>query len=72
VAGPEESAAAIREVLAGDAGPRRDVVVLNAAAVLVATGRGDPTAARRLAEQAIDSGRAADLLARWAGRSQAE
>jgi anthranilate phosphoribosyltransferase len=72
VAGPEESAAAIRGVLAGDAGPRRDVVVLNAAAVLVATGRGDPTAARRLAEQAIDSGRAADLLARWAGRSQAE
>lgn len=72
VAGPEESAAAIRGVLAGDAGPRRDVVVLNAAAVLVATGRGDPTAARRLAEQAIDSGRTADLLARWAGRSQAE
>jgi len=63
VAGPEESAAAIRGVLAGQRGPRRDVVVLNAAAVLVAAGRGDPRAARELAEQAIDSGRAADVLA---------
>jgi anthranilate phosphoribosyltransferase len=71
VAGPEESAAAIRGVLAGDAGPRREVVVLNAAAVLVAAGHGDPAAARGRAEQAIDSGRAADLLARWAERSQA-
>jgi anthranilate phosphoribosyltransferase len=71
VAGPEESAAAIRGVLAGEAGPRRDVVVLNAAAVLVAAGKGEPVTARGLAEQAIDSGRAADLLARWAERSHA-
>jgi anthranilate phosphoribosyltransferase len=71
VAGPEESAAAIRGVLAGEAGPRRDVVVLNAAAVLVAAGRGDPVTARGLAEQAIDSGRAADLLTRWAEQSHA-
>jgi anthranilate phosphoribosyltransferase len=66
VAGPEASAAAIRGVLAGEPGPRRDVVVLNAAAVLVAAGRGDPPAARRLAEQAIDSGRGAEVLARLA------
>ncbi|MFM7138268.1 MAG: hypothetical protein ACKO1M_14580, partial [Planctomycetota bacterium] len=72
VAGPGESAAAIRGVLAGEAGPRRDVVVLNAAAVLVAAGRGEPHAARVLAEQAIDSGRAASLLARWAERSHSE
>lgn len=72
VASPEESAAAIRAVLGGEVGPRRDVVVLNAAAVLVAAGRGDPPAARDLAEQAIDSGRAAALLARWAERSHAE
>lgn len=71
VAGPKESAAAIRGVLAGEAGPRRDVVVLNAAAVLVAAGKGDPATARGLAEQAIDSGRAAALLARWAERSHA-
>jgi anthranilate phosphoribosyltransferase len=47
------------------------VVVLNAAAVLVAAGRGDPVTARGLAEQTIDSGRAAALLARWAERSHA-
>jgi len=63
-AGPEESAAAIRGVLAGEPGPRRDVVVLNAAAVLFAAGWGGPPAARRLAEQAIDSGRAANVLER--------
>ena len=72
VADPSESAAAIRGVLGGEAGPRRDVVVLNAAAVLFAAGRAaDPAAAARLAEQAIDSAAAAELLARLARRSQA-
>jgi anthranilate phosphoribosyltransferase len=67
VAGPEESAAAIRDVLGGCRGPRRDVVVLNAAAVLWAAGRApDKTAARGLAEHAIDSGAAATLLDRFA------
>jgi len=67
VAGPEESAAAIREVLSGAAGPRREIVVLNAAAVLWAAGLGpEPTAASRLAEEAIDSGAAAARLARLA------
>jgi len=69
--GPEESAAAIRAVLAGEAGPRRDVVVLNAAAVLYAAGRAASLgAARALAETAIDSGRAAATLAALAARSQ--
>ena len=73
VAGPEESAEAIRGVLAGAGGPRRDVVVLNAAAVLHAAGRAaDAAAARTLAEQAIDSGAAADLLRRFAAASHAE
>jgi anthranilate phosphoribosyltransferase len=63
VAGPQESAAAIRDVLAGAAGPRRDVVVINAAAVLWAAGRApDLDAARGLAERAIDSAAAARLL----------
>jgi anthranilate phosphoribosyltransferase len=63
VAGPAESAAAIRGVLAGEKGPRRDVVVLNAAAVLWAAGTaGDLPAARSTAESAIDSGAAARLL----------
>ena len=63
VAGPAESAAAIRDVLAGVTGPRRDVVVLNAAAVLWAAGlASDLPAARAAAESAIDSGAAANLL----------
>jgi anthranilate phosphoribosyltransferase len=68
VAGPAESAAAIRGVLAGDRGPRRDVVVLNAAAVLWAAGMaaGLPEARSR-AEAAIDSGAAAAKLAAVAG-----
>jgi anthranilate phosphoribosyltransferase len=62
VDGPEASAAAIRGVLAGEPGPRRDVVVLNAAAVLWAAGAAaDLPAARGLAEQALDSA-AARLL----------
>jgi anthranilate phosphoribosyltransferase len=64
VDGPGASAAMIRSVLAGDRGPARDVVVLNAAAVLWA-GRVAVTlpAARARAEQALDSGDAARLLA---------
>jgi anthranilate phosphoribosyltransferase len=70
VDGPEASAAAIRDVLGGHPGPRRDVVVINAAAVLWAAGRAaDPSAARRLAEAAIDSGAAARLLDAWSRRS---
>ncbi|MFM9196730.1 MAG: anthranilate phosphoribosyltransferase [Planctomycetia bacterium] len=65
VAGPAESAAAIRGVLAGERGPRRDVVVLNAAAVLWAAGKaGDLPAARAAAEAAIDNGAAAHLLSK--------
>jgi anthranilate phosphoribosyltransferase len=70
VAGPDESAAAIRDVLKGGRGPRRDVVVLNAAAVLWAAGRaGDKQGARALAERAIDSSAASTLLARFAAVS---
>jgi anthranilate phosphoribosyltransferase len=70
VSGPEESAAAIRDVLGGGRGPRRDVVVLNAAAVLWAAGRApDKPAARGLAEHAIDSRAAATLLERFAALS---
>ena len=71
VAGPVESAAAIRAVLAGEPGSRRDVVVLNAAAVLWAAGRApDPPAARALAEQAIDSQAAARALGRLVALSR--
>lgn len=72
VTGPEESAAAIRRILAGEPGPGREVVVLNAAAVLFAADLA-PTlpAARTLAESSIDSGRAASKLAALAARSRA-
>jgi len=71
VAGPPESAAAIRDVLAGVPGPRRDVVVLNAAAVLFAAGRATTlVAACEHAEHAIDSGDAATLLDRFITMSQ--
>ena len=66
----DRSAAAIRDVLGGGRGPRRDVVVLNAAAVLWAAGRAaDKPAARAAAERAIDSSAAATLLARFAALS---
>jgi anthranilate phosphoribosyltransferase len=57
----------IREVFAGERGPARDVVLLNAAAALRASIVFDNWPdALRLAGAAIDSGAAADLLRRWA------
>lgn len=54
-----ENAAIVREVLSGEKSPRRDVVLLNAAAALVAAGRVDHLAEGiPLAEKAIDSGEA--------------
>ena len=71
VADAAESAAAIRAVLNGERGPRRDVVVLNAAATLWAAGRApDLPAARQLAEQALDSGAAAQTLDRFVAGSR--
>ena len=59
-----ENAAIIRAVLDGEKSPRRDVVLLNAAAALVAAGRADRLAdAIPIAAQSIDSGAAADKLA---------
>jgi anthranilate phosphoribosyltransferase len=58
-----ENAAIIREVLNGKKSPRRDVVVLNSAAALVAAGRVDHLAdGIPLAENSIDSGAAAEKL----------
>ena len=71
VDGPQESAAAIRAVLGGEAGPRREIVVLNAAAVLWAAGKArDPATAANQAAAAIDSGAAAATLARLATTSR--
>jgi anthranilate phosphoribosyltransferase len=63
ISGPEESVALVREVLSGEFGPARDIVVLNAAAgLLVAQRAADPRAAANLAAETIDNGAAADLL----------
>jgi anthranilate phosphoribosyltransferase len=58
-----ENAEIVRLVLGGEKSARRDVVLLNAAAALVAAGRADHIAAAiSLAAQSIDSGRAAEKL----------
>lgn len=58
-----ENAAIIRAVLAGERSPRRDVVLLNAAAALAAAGKAEHIAqAIPLAEKSIDSGAAAEKL----------
>jgi anthranilate phosphoribosyltransferase len=70
-AGPEENARIAREVLAGATGPRRDVVLLNAAAALRAAGLAkDWKDGIGAGAEAIDSGRAAEVLQRWARISQ--
>jgi anthranilate phosphoribosyltransferase len=62
---PASSAALIGRVLAGEPGPPRDVVVLNAAAALWTAGHASSLVElARLAGEAIDSGRARQLLAR--------
>jgi anthranilate phosphoribosyltransferase len=65
VDGPEASASVIQEVLLGVQGPKRDIVLLNAAAALWTAGRADsPRAGAEMASIAIDSGAASALLAR--------
>ncbi len=63
---PEENAAALRRVLSGEKGARRDFTLMNAAAGLVA---GDKTATMAegvaLAAESIDSGAAREALERF-------
>ena len=63
VANAAESAAAIRAILSGEKGPRRDHTLLNAAAALVVAGIADKFGdGVRRAGEAIDSGAAARVL----------
>ena len=63
----EENAAALRALLAGQTGPYRDIVLLNAAAALVVSDRATGLAEGAvLAAAAIDDGRAAQALERLA------
>jgi anthranilate phosphoribosyltransferase len=60
---PEENAAVVRAVFAGDEGPARDIVLLNAgAAILVAGGADDLASAVERAREAVDSGAAQGVL----------
>jgi anthranilate phosphoribosyltransferase len=67
-----ENAAIIRVILGGEKSPRRDVVLLNSAAALVAAGRADRIGdAIPVAARSIDSGAAAgklEALARFTSR----
>src|SRR6201993_731959 len=69
----KENAGIIRAVLGGEKSARRDVVLLNSAAALVAAGKADQIgAAVPLAEKSIDSGAAAgklEALVRFSSRS---
>ena len=68
----EEAASIARGVLSGEPGPRRDVVLLNAAAALEVAGRSaDVAEGLLLAADTIDSGAAAGTLARWLAVSSA-
>jgi anthranilate phosphoribosyltransferase len=62
---PEQNAAASRAVLAGEHGPRRDLVLLNAGAAIYVSG-GAPSLGKAVEKAAltIDSGAGAALLAR--------
>jgi len=60
---PKENAEMLRRILGGERSPRRDVVVMNAAAALVAGDRAsDLREGARLAEEVIDSGQALEKL----------
>ncbi len=63
---PSENAAIIRSVLDGDPGPRRDIVVVNASAALVAAGVAEGFVdGVALAAESIDSGSARQVLDRF-------
>jgi len=63
---PQASAEIVLSLLRGERGPRRDVVVLNAAAALEVAGKASSLEdGMAMASASIDSGAAIDTLARW-------
>jgi len=67
----EENAEIVRHVLAAEAGPRRDIVLMNAAAALVVGGKAhDFKEGVTLAAESVDSGAAAAKLAGLIALSQ--
>lgn len=69
---PADNAAITREILAGSPGPKRDIVLLNAAAAIHAGGKSaDLHGALDLARASIDSGAALQKLQALVSRTQA-
>jgi anthranilate phosphoribosyltransferase len=67
---PEASATIARTILHGETGPRRDVVLLNAAAALEVSGRASSLdEGLAIAAASIDSGAAVEVLERWVSSS---
>jgi anthranilate phosphoribosyltransferase len=68
----EEAVSIARSVLDGSTGPRRDVVLVNAAAALAAAGSAASLeTGLEIAARSVDSGQAAATLDRWVHASQA-
>ena len=74
---PRENAAMLRSVLEGEKGPKRDAVIMNAAAGIVVGQRTENSSGRKalkegakLASEAIDSGQALDKLEKLIKLSQ--
>jgi len=71
--GPKENAATLRAVLDGSEARLADVVLLNAAAGIMVSGRSDDLgSALELADRSLRSGRAAEVLDRLIACSQSE
>jgi anthranilate phosphoribosyltransferase len=70
---PKENAAMIRAVFSGEAGPRRDAILLNAAGAIAAAGHAEDLGeGLELAREAVDSGAAAERLDELVAFSRAE
>lgn len=68
---PAENASLVRSLLQGEPGPKRDIVLLNAAFAILSTGKAaNIKEGLRLAEESIDSGRAIAKLKQLANLSQ--
>lgn len=68
---PQQNAEVARRIFAGEAGPSRDLAVLNAGAAIYAAGAAESLRdGVRAAEEAIDSGSAAAALERFVTRTQ--
>ena len=69
---PQQNAATTRAILAGEAGPERDLALLNAGAAIYAAGRADDIAhGVQVAIEAVDSGAAQAALERYVEATQA-